>query len=116
LKAGYSDGYAGRNFRAVAEFRSLSASLNVGADPRGDDTYFDNGVRAGYAQGLDHAPTSPSSSELDFHVVTCPETNLSGSHAVSQRMYCAGYQRGYVLGRTDGMVLGPDRGLLEASR
>jgi hypothetical protein len=31
-------------------------------------------------------------------------------------MYCAGYQRGYVLGRTDGMVLGPDRGLLEASR
>jgi hypothetical protein len=55
LKAGYSDGYAGRNFRAIAEFRSLSASLNGKAESGTDDRPFDSGVLAGYTQGLDHS-------------------------------------------------------------
>lgn len=116
LKAGYSDGYAGRNFRAIAEFRSLSASLKAKAESRTDDAPFDSGVLAGYTQGLDHASNPTSAADLDFHLVTCPASAASGSQAATQRPYCDGYQRGYVLGRADGAILGPEHGLLEASR
>jgi hypothetical protein len=83
LKAGYSDGYAGRNFRAVAEFRSLSASLSAKAESTTGDAPFDSGVLVGYTQGLDHAPSSPSAADLDFHLVTCPESASTGSHDFS---------------------------------
>lgn len=116
LKAGYSDGYAGRSFRAIAEFRSLSTSLNGRAEPAANDAPFDNGVLAGYTQGLDHAPSSPSAADLDFHLVSCPKSAPSGSHGPTPQTYCDGYQRGYVLGWADGAILGPEHGLLEASR
>lgn len=116
LKAGYSDGYAGRSFRAIAEFRSLSTSLNGKAESAADDAPFDSGVLAGYTQGLDHAPGAPSAADLDFHLVSCPKSSPSGSHGSAPQTYCDGYQRGYVLGRADGAILGPEHGLLEASR
>lgn len=116
LKAGYSDGYAGKNFRAVAEFRSLAASLNPNADSVPDKTYFDNGVLAGYSRGLDRHAQAPSSSPLDFHLVTCPQTTFPSNHSDLQQIFCEGYQRGFALGRADGAVLGPEHGLLEASR
>ena len=116
LKAGYSDGYAGRNFRAISEFRSLGASLSAQPQPGSENKYFDNGVRAGYTQGLDHSPTVPSALDLDFRLVTCPESDSSGFPAAAQRIYCDGYQRGYILGRADGAILPAEHGLLEASR
>jgi hypothetical protein len=116
MMAGYSDGYAGRNFRAIAEFRSLAASLSAKDETATENASFDTGVRAGYSQGLDHAASSPSASDLNFHLVTCPESVPSGAHATQQRFYCDGYQRGFILGRADGAILGPEHGLLEASR
>lgn len=112
LPAGYSDGYAGRNFRAVIELRSLANSLNPHADADPANNYFDKGVRAGYDQGIRNASPAHSASRFDFSLVSCPETSLAGSHPD----YCEGYRRGFVLGQTDGVVLGPEHGLLEASR
>src|SRR5438270_7821169 len=69
LKAGYSDGYLGRTFRAVETLRSLAASLEIAslpADPK--HTYFDQGFVNGYSSGFEHGVSDHSTgAQLDFH-------------------------------------------------
>jgi hypothetical protein len=112
LQAGYSDGYAGRTFRAVTELRSLANSLGTqtAADPA--NIYFDQGVHAGYDQGIRTASPPHSASHFDLGQINCPETPVASSHPD----FCEGYRLGFILGQTDAGILGPEHGLLEASR
>ena len=116
LEAGYRDGYVGRNFRAVTELRSLAASLDAQADADPANNYFDKGVRAGYDQGIRNAAPAQSASKFDFSRVSCPGTGSASAHSQLQQIYCEGYRRGFILGQSDGITLGPEHGLLEASR
>ena len=119
LKAGYSDGYAGRVFRAVSQLRDLASDLN--STPSADDpedSYFDQGVEYGYFQGINNASSGSNSvAPLDFHLVACSTLHLAGPKNVARKkIYCEGYRRGYVLGHGDALTLHPERNLLEASR
>lgn len=119
LKAGYSDGYSGRLFRAVDSLRSVAASLQeTGSRSDPKFTYFDDGFFSGYNEGFDRGGSDQSSTaQVDFHFVGC--TNF---HPASQRdpraeeSYCDGYRRGFALGHTDGFLLRPESGRLEASK
>lgn len=116
LKAGYSDGYVGRAFRAVSELRMLATALDAQADAYPANSFFDKGVHAGYDQGIRNASPAHSTSQLDFSRVSCPEHGSASSDRELQQTYCEGYRRGFILGQSDGVILGPERGLLEASR
>ena len=117
LKAGYVDGYSGRLFRAVDTLRSVSDSLedtHSATDAR--FTHFDDGFVSGYNEGFDRGSSDQSSTaQVDFHVVRCvnskEQANLPGEES-----YCEGYRRGFVLGRSDGFLLRPEGGQLEASK
>ena len=118
LKAGYGDGYAGRVFRAVDEMRAVAGSLKEGPD-KGDanNIYFDRGVSLGYkdgfAQGHSRGPSASTATSVDS--VKCVYTGKA-SEAPGETSYCDGYRRGFVLGHTDGLVMGPGTGPLEASK
>lgn len=119
LKAGYSDGYLGRNFRVVDTMRALAGSLQQSpfpADPR--HTYFDEGFLAGYNDGYAHGGSDDSSAaQLDFHFVSCARFSpASQSDPVSETSYCEGYRRGFVLGHGDAFVLRPGTTRMEASK
>jgi hypothetical protein len=117
--AGYGDGYAGRNFRAVDSMRTIATSLeeaSAGLEQAGSS--FDQGVASGYRDGLLRGDRiSPSPAPLDFHNVGCvqraseEQSDLSG-----QGSYCEGYRRGFVLGHGDALVLTPGQIALEASK
>jgi len=113
LKAGYADGYDGRTFRAVELVRSVAAELKEApspADPAG--LYFDQGLGAGYYDGLQQGESAPG----DFHAVSCAQFHPEKRDDLpAAGSYCEGYQRGFVLGRSDAMALAkrPD---LEASK
>jgi flagellar biosynthesis/type III secretory pathway protein FliH len=119
LKAGYNDGYMGRNFRAVESLRSVAAALkaeDLPADP--NHAYFDQGFVTGYSNGLEHGSSDPSASaQIDFHLVDCAQFHpASQSDAPAQGSYCEGYRRGFALGHADGFVLRPEGSRLEASK
>lgn len=119
LKAGYSDGYAGRTFRAVDTLRQVASSLNpspVPADPR--NLYFDQGFSTGYNEGLKNAkkddePVQPAS----FQYGTCgPFHPARQQDQAAEGSFCEGYRRGFALGRADAAVLQPDHPALQASK
>ena len=117
LKAGYSDGYSGRIFRAVDTLRSVSASLDdahSAADP--EFAHFDDGFVSGYNEGFDRGASGQSSTaQVDFHVVGC--VNSQKEHSLpDQESYCEGFRRGFALGHADGFLLRPEGGQLEASK
>jgi flagellar biosynthesis/type III secretory pathway protein FliH len=118
LKAGYGDGYDGRPFRAVESARSMAEALENAlppADPAG--SYFDQGVGAGYRDGLaqGEAPV-PDATFLDFHLVGCTSFHPDKPQELpAQASFCDGYQRGFVLGHADALAPGADRPL-EASK
>jgi hypothetical protein len=120
LKAGYSDGYAGRMFRAIEGLRSVAASLdpNPGpADPQ--NTFFDRGISLGYEDGFAGAHTASRDSAIvavDLQSVPCSFHASRKQDAAAESSYCDGYRRGFVLGHGDGLALGPREGLLEASK
>lgn len=119
LKAGYSDGYLGRTFRAVDTLRGLAASLDGGpptADPK--HTYFDQGFASGYNAGFERGGSDHSSSaQVDFHLVGCAQFHpASQGDLPAENSYCEGYQRGFALGHADGFVLRPEGARLEASK
>ncbi len=119
LKAGYSDGYMGRNFRAVESLRNVAASLKVeNLPPDPNHSYFDQGFATGYNNGLEQGGSSQSSTaNVDFHFVDCGKFQPANQHDISaQANYCDGYRRGFALGHADGFALRPESSRLEASK
>jgi len=117
LKVGYVDGYSGRPFRAVDTLRSVSGSLedaHSATDAR--FTHFDDGFVSGYNEGFDRGESDQSSTaQVDFHFVGCVKSKEQNNSS-GEQSYCEGYRRGFVLGRTDGFLLRPEGGRLEASK
>jgi hypothetical protein len=118
LKAGYMDGYHGRNFRAVDTLRALAAALDdplPAADPR--HKYFDDGFAAGYDNGFQRGGADNSPAQVDFRVVDCAQFHPAHqSDVAAEGSYCEGYRRGFALGHGDGFVLRPAGARLEASK
>lgn len=118
LKAGYLDGYAGHTFRAIDSLRMIAASLSalpVAADPR--NLYFDEGFSSGYNEGLTRGQREGSlEQQIDLRFVGCQFHPAKEQDLPAQDSYCEGYRRGYSLGHSDGIVIRPDHGSLEASR
>jgi flagellar biosynthesis/type III secretory pathway protein FliH len=119
LKAGYSDGYLGRNFRAVETLRGLATALddsNPTADPK--HVYFDQGFASGYTQGFERGGSDGSSAaQIDFRVVGCVQFHPASQRDLpAESSYCEGYRRGFALGHADGFVLRPEGARMEASK
>jgi flagellar biosynthesis/type III secretory pathway protein FliH len=119
LKAGYSDGYLGRNFRAVESLRGLAASLDESlpaTDPK--HVYFDDGFATGYDAGLQRGGSdNASAAQVDFRVVDCGAFHPARQRDLAaEASYCEGYRRGFALGHADGFVLRPEGSQLEASK
>ena len=116
LKAGYNDGYMGRNFRAVENLRALGDSLEQSPFPSDPiHAYFDQGFLTGYNDGFTHGESDDSSAaQIDFHYVNC--TQPSQLPDIGNESYCDGYRRGFVLGHDDGFALRPGSARLEASK
>ena len=119
LKAGYSDGYLGRNFRVVDTMRALAGSLQQSpspADPR--HAHFDEGFLAGYNDGYERGGSDDSSAApMDFHFVSCARFNpAKQTDETAGASYCEGYRRGFVLGHGDAFVLRPGTTRMEASK
>jgi hypothetical protein len=116
LKAGYGDGYDGRSFRAVESARAMAVTLEGSlspADPGG--SYFDQGVGAGYRDGLAQGEASvPDAALGDPHLIACSNFHPDKpGEPPAQASFCDGYQRGFALGHGD--ALAPERPL-EASK
>jgi hypothetical protein len=111
LWAGYSDGFLGRKFRAVATLRSIANALDQNpapADP--SNVYFDQGVSAGYDHGRNQVrkdlyPTEELGIELSSCGLLQPSRQYYGA---AQGSFCDGYRRGYLLGQADAAVQGSD--------
>src|SRR5215472_11973335 len=118
--AGYGDGYAGRNFRAVDSMRIIATSLDEAEASAGQEKgrSFDQGVASGYRDGLrQKEPADPPRESLDFHNVGCVQRASEEQRDPSgQGSYCEGYRRGFVLGHGDALVLTPGQIALEASK
>jgi hypothetical protein len=119
LKAGYSDGFVGRRFRAVENLRLIATSLDQeppAADPV--NAYFDQGVSTGYTHGLNHAQKDPATAQqLDPGFAGCTQVQLSSKQDIAaQGSFCDGYRRGYMLGHADGIILNPDASALAARK
>ena len=119
LKAGYTDGYLGRNFRAVDTLRALAAALDDSfpeSDPK--HVHFDDGFAAGYDSGFQRGgAANASAAPVDFRAVDCNEFHPAHQPDVAaEGSYCEGYRRGFALGHADGFALRPEGGRLEASR
>jgi flagellar biosynthesis/type III secretory pathway protein FliH len=119
LKAGYTDGYLGRNFRAVETLRGLAAALGdsiPAEDPK--HVYFDQGFASGYNQGLERGESDNSSAaQIDFRGVGCVQFHPASQRDLSaESSYCEGYRRGFALGHADGFDLRPEGARLEASK
>ena len=118
LKAGYLDGYVGHTFRAIDSLRMTAVSLSampVAADPR--NLYFDEGFSSGYDEGLIRGQHEGSlEQKIDLRFVSCQFHPAKDQDLPAQDSYCEGYRRGYSLGHSDGIVIRPDHGSLEASR
>lgn len=113
VKAGYGDGYAGRNFRAVESLRALASSLDENISPADPHNfYFDSGFSAGYGNGLQHVADSPAS--VSSGVTDCAPFHMYDRSA--QDSFCEGYRRGYVLGHGDGLLPGSETPAFEARK
>jgi len=119
VKAGYADGFAGHNFRAVETFRKVADALSEApapADPR--YVYFDQGFSSGYQQGLANFQKELGEArQADFRFVPCSDFHPASRQDVpAQGSFCEGFRRGYIVGRSDALVHRPERGPLEASK
>jgi hypothetical protein len=119
VKAGYSDGFAGHNFRAVETFRRVADSLSEApqpADPR--YIYFDQGFSSGYEQGLANVQKQQGEARpADFRFVPCSDFHPASQQDLpAEGSFCEGFRRGYIVGRGDALAHYPERGPLEASK
>ena len=112
VRAGYSDGYAGKVFRAVDTLRMVAASLpNTAslADP--GNLHFDQGFASGYSQGL-----HPAQNVSTFSIENCSQYSpLAGKEdPLLRQSFCEGHERGQILGHADALAVGADRGSVQA--
>lgn len=108
VRAGYTDGFAGRMFRGLANLRLSAVALDrqpALADP--GNLYFDQGFSAGYDRGIDSSlKEGPQSETVEASAVEC--SSSQAIKAAAQGTFCDGYRRGFVLGHADGIILGPN--------
>jgi hypothetical protein len=118
LKAGYSDGYYGRAFRAVDSLRAVAALLDDSQLPPGSKlASFDQGFFSGYNEGLERGGAGhASTAEIDFRTVECSASSTKSGGASDQESYCEGYRRGFALGHADGFAQRTESTPLEASK
>ena len=117
VKAGYSDGYAGRLFRAVDTLRLVAASLSEAVAPADPgNIYFDQGFSFGYKQGLDPAPNSKvAASVLDPRFAHCSQFFSSAEKdGPARQSFCEGFARGQTLGHADARALGLEHDSVQA--
>ena len=119
LRAGYSDGFLGRPFRAIENLRFLAIALDenpASTDP--GNVYFDQGFSTGYDRGFDHAQKAgPEAGTLNVRLIGCSQFHPSKHQDVAaEGSFCDGYKRGYVLGHADGIVLTPEATALSARK
>lgn len=91
---GYSDGAAGRAFRAVDTVLA-NGEIDAAVNP----ALFDDGIRAGYIagqhRGLDDARSQRSAAPSP----TCP-----AAAGQNQEQFCGAYKRGFGMGYADGYL------------
>ena len=118
LKAGYSDGFLGRPFRAIENLRFLAIALDenpASTDP--GNVYFDSGFSTGYDHGFDHAQKAgPEATTLNVRLIGCRFQPGKHQDLAAEGSFCDGYKRGYVLGHADGIVLTPEATGLSARK
>ena len=119
LKAGYTDGFSGRMYRAASLLRFASDGLSAEAaitDPK--NLYFDQGVSAGYGDGLDRGQKDGSAKDnVELAMVGCSNFQpVRMQDLPAQGSFCEGYRRGYLLGHSDGFALRPEHVALQASK
>lgn len=97
FRVGYTDGAAGRSFRAIGNVESAISSENA-EDVRQSGPY-DEGVRLGYIagqhQGLDDARSQHQAK---------PSPSCPVNSGQSQQEFCSAYNGGYEIGYSDGFV------------
>lgn len=114
LKAGYSDGFLGRMFRAVESLRSMARALDQNpapADPM--NVYFDKGVGAGYNYGHSRGRKEfLAIGEADMDSGGCEQFHPSRPEDIpAKSSFCDGFRRGFGLGAADAVVQSPDSAL-----
>ena len=119
LKPGYTDGFSGRIYRAASLLRFASDGLSAEAaitDPK--NLYFDQGVSAGYGDGLDRGQKDGSAKDnVELAMVGCSNFQpVRTQDLPAQGSFCEGYRRGYLLGHSDGFALRPEHVALQASK
>lgn len=116
VRAGYSDGFTGRSFRAIETTRLLARLLEPPSPADASGVYFDQGLASGYSDGFQRGATAPGLAlPLDAVAIACgPFRPLKPQDAAAETSYCEGYRRGYAMGHNDALVLGVDRPALEA--
>jgi len=117
VKAGYSDGYAGRLFRAVDTLRLVAASLSEAAAPADpNNMYFDQGFSFGYKQGLDPGQSSKVAASVpDPRFANCRQFSPPAEKDEPARQsFCEGYERGQTLGHADALALGLEHDSVQA--
>ncbi len=103
LFVGYTDGYAGRNFRAVALVRQAAGDLLDKDDPQlKPDKIFDDGLLKGYESGQNRG-LQDGRAEVGFRspAADC-DVPIPGSSSRFQGEFCDAFRRGYLIGYSDG--------------
>ncbi len=112
VRAGYSDGYAGKAFRAVDTLRMVAASLpnNANSSDPGN-LYFDQGFASGYSQGLHPAQNASTSS-----IANCSQYSAAAGKEdpLIRQNFCEGHERGQILGQADALALGANHDSVQA--
>lgn len=113
LKAGYSDGFVGRKFRAIANLRLISEELEkYPLAANSVDTSFDQGLSAGYSRGFGQAQQGQT---WEANCTGFPPLRQN-QDAAAQASFCDGYIRGYQLGRDDSIIANPEGDALAAKK
>ncbi|HEY6352031.1 MAG TPA: hypothetical protein VI636_21760 [Candidatus Angelobacter sp.] len=119
VRSGYTDGFAGRVFRGLENLRLTALALDQNPAPSDPgNIYFDQGFSAGYDQGLESVrKESPRMEKVDVSPADCSPANPGKPmEEAVQETFCDGYRRGFVLGRADGLVLGPNSMILTSRK
>lgn len=126
LMAGYTDGYSGKKFRAVSILRTAAAELDPGStEPERPNPNFDRGMIFGYEDGFGRKSSirKHDTAQALAPKEQCRTSANGGTAAKGQEttgaentVYCDGFRRGQILGRSDATALGTEHVLLEASK
>jgi hypothetical protein len=120
LMAGYSDGFGGRDFRAVSSLREVAAELDATLpELKAHSANFDRGLIFGYEDGFGskHVWPANEAAQRSSDATGClAAAGHKEQSTAAPADLCDGYRRGLILGRTDAAAARDERGLLEASK